>query len=67
MEDEVVAACRKDYRLFLFAQLELARQHFSWLKLSLKGRMISGSGILEVGGRRYQVDLSYSPFFQFRF
>ncbi|MBK0378561.1 hypothetical protein [Mucilaginibacter segetis] len=67
MEDEVVIACRKNYRLFLFVQMELARQHFSWLKLSLNGRMISGSGVLEVGDRRYQVDLNYSPFFPIRF
>jgi hypothetical protein len=67
MEDKVTIVCRKDYRLFLFAQLELVKQHFRWLNLTINGTMISGSGLLEVGGRRYQVTLSYSPFFPLRF
>jgi hypothetical protein len=58
---------QKNYRIFLFVQMELVKQYFNWLELSLKGRMIIGSGILEVGGKRYEVDLNYSPFLPFRF
>lgn len=67
MGNEVIAACRKDHRLFLFAQLELVRQNFRWLNLSLKGTLISGSGLLEVYGQRYQVEVNYTPFYTFRF
>ncbi len=67
MENEVTLACRKDYAFFLFAQVELVKQHFSWLHLVVDGKQINGSGILKVGDERYQVALSYSPFFRFRF
>lgn len=67
MVNEIGKACRKEYQTFLFVQLELIKHNFHWLNLSVKNKIISGSGTLEVGGRRYQINISYSPFLPFRF
>lgn len=67
METEVTAACRRDHAPFLFAQMALVRRHFQWLDVQLTGKVLKGSGTLEVGGKRYQVTLSYSPFYPYRF
>ena len=67
LESKVVANCCNNYRSFLFTQLKLVEQHFNWLNLTINDKVIVGSGLLQIGSQRYNVKVSYSPFFSFRF
>lgn len=63
----VIEDCKKNYRDFLFAQKVLVETYFPWLNLELKNKTLAARGILDIFGRRYNTEIFYSPFFDYRF
>lgn len=59
--------CQKHYREFLFAQKSLVEIHFPWLKVSIRNKVLSGNGLLDIFGTKYNVELTFSPFYPYRF
>ena len=67
MADKITNEIRRNYSAFLFVQKELVKRHFTWLSVDIKGKVIFCKGTLKVFGRFYPVEITYSPFYPFRF
>ena len=54
---------------FLIAQKALVEKYFNWLNLSIdvKNKSLEGKGILNIGEKSYSIQLSFSPFFPYRY
>lgn len=60
---------QKDWYTFLFVQKYFVEKHFNWLKLSIdkNRKQLIGKGKLNIGGKSYEILLSYSPFNTYRY
>lgn len=63
----VTEHCQKHYREFLFVQKVLVEVQFPWLKVSVRNKVLLGEGKLDIFGIKYHIELTFSPFYPFRF
>ncbi|TKB99144.1 hypothetical protein [Pedobacter cryophilus] len=63
----VITECRKNYQEFLFVQKALVESYFPWLKVVVKNKLLIADGTLEMFGKSYNVSITYSPFYEYRF
>jgi len=63
----IKADCQKNYSVFLFVQKALAIRHFKWIDFTTINKLIKGTGVLAIAGNRFEVEVNYSPFFDYRF
>lgn len=69
LEENIREKHQKDWYLFLSVQKFLVEKHFDWMELHInsKTKSLIGKGTLRVGGKSYNVLLSYSPFHYHRY
>lgn len=69
LEANIIAEHKKYWFIFLTIQKYLIEQHFSWLNLKIvdNDKTLYGSGLLQVNGKDYHIEFSYSPFYQYRY
>ena len=67
LENRIIEDYQKNYWINLSIELLLVEKHFEWLKLEIKGKIISGKGILKIANKNYPIELVYSPFLSNRF
>lgn len=69
LEENIKKTHQKNWDTFLYAQKVLVEQNFDWLKLKLDpvGKALLGKGRLNIGGKSYEILLSFSPFYQHRY
>lgn len=60
---------KKHWFIFLSIQKYKIEKHFNWLKLEIisKNKTLYGSGLLEVNGENYNIEIFYSPFNEYRY
>jgi len=69
LEDNFENDIKSNWHFFLSCQKQLVEQNFDWLKIMLdaKNQQLIGTGELNVGGKKFSLILSYSPFNTFRY
>lgn len=69
MEGDIKRQNQKYWFTFLSVQKYFVEKNFEWLKLyiDLKSKELKGKGVLEIQGKRYEIILSFSPFFKYRY
>lgn len=69
LEERRISEIKRNWFVFLNTEKFLVEKHFEWLdlKISVKKRMLSGKGTLNLKGKNYNIELYYSPFFNFRY
>ena len=65
--NRVISECRENYREFLFVQKLLVEFYFPWLKVEIKNKLLLASGVLDLLGRSFVVEIKFSPFLDYRF
>lgn len=69
LEDCIRHNQQKNWYLFLCIEKQLVETNFDWLQLKINehSRTLNGFGSLSIAGKKYKVELSYSPFNRHRF
>ena len=69
LEGNIRKKNQQDWFPFLIAQKALVEKYFNWLNLSIdvKNKSLEGKGILNIGEKSYSIQLSFSPFFPYRY
>ena len=69
LEENIRKKNQQDWFPFLIAQKALVEKYFNWLNLSIdvKNKSLEGKGILNIGEKSYSIQLSFSPFFPYRY
>ena len=69
LEGNIRKKNQQDWFPFLIAQKALVEKYFNWLNLSIdiKNKSLVGKGILNIGEKSYSIQLSFSPFFPYRY
>lgn len=69
LEENIKKTHQKNWDTFLYAQKVLVEQNFDWVKLRVDSasKTLLGNGWLNIGGKKYEVLLSFSPFHQYRY
>lgn len=69
LEENIKKMHRKDWHIFLYVQKLLVEKYFDWLDLTIdkNSRSLIGKGTLNIGNKRYNILLSYSPFHNYRY
>ena len=69
LEENIRKRNQQNWFPFLIAQKALVEKYFNWLNLSIdvKNKSLEGKGILNIGEKSYSIQLSFSPFFPYRY
>lgn len=69
LEKNIKKEQRENWFLFLSIEKYLVEKHFSWINLKIDSKLkaLYGKGVLNIGNRKYEILLSYSPFYNFRY
>lgn len=69
LEENINITHRKNWFLFLSVEKFLLENYFDWIKLKINhiDKSLTGKGILNIGSKRYEIVLSYSPFYKYRY
>lgn len=69
LEGNIRKKNQQDWFPYLIAQKALVEKYFNWLNLSIdiKNKSLVGKGILKIGEKSYSIQLSFSPFFPYRY
>lgn len=69
LEENIKREQRKNWYLFLSVEKHLVERYFDWIKLEIdtKNRALYGKGLLNIGGKKHEILLSYSPFHKYRY
>ncbi|HWB26302.1 MAG TPA: hypothetical protein VG738_12515 [Chitinophagaceae bacterium] len=67
MEAKAFEDYRRNYYSNLLIEKNITEHYFSWLKLTIHTGMLKGGGVLHTPSNRYDIEISYSPFFEYRF
>lgn len=69
LEENIKLEHQKKWYFFLSFEKHLVELNFDWLELAINGRNKSliGKGELSIGGKNYNILLSYSPFHKHRY
>lgn len=69
LEGNIRKKNQQDWFPYLIAQKALVEKYFNWLNLSIdiKNKSLVGKGILNIGEKSYSIQLSFSPFFPYRY
>ena len=69
LEGNIRKKNQQDWFPFLIAQKAFVEKYFNWLNLSIdvKNKSLEGKGILNIGEKSYSIQLSFSPFFPYRY
>lgn len=67
LESKTIAECKENWYSHLLIQKGLVDKCFPWLKCTIVGDKLTGSGALKIAGVTYHVKISYSPFNERRF
>jgi len=62
LADRIDDECKQNWFCHLLIQKTLIDKYFPWINCKIQGKLLSGSGTVEVAGLKYNVDISYSPF-----
>ena len=54
------------YFINLEVEMAFVRMNYDWLKLERRGKVIFGTGSVNVNGVKYTIELKYSPFYKQR-
>ncbi|MEK6511851.1 hypothetical protein [Myroides odoratimimus] len=60
---------KKNWYIYLSIEKFLVEKHFNWLNLEIdtKNKSLCGKGILNIESKKYEILLSYSPFYRYRY
>lgn len=67
LEHRVLSEYRRNCYLNLIYEKYLVEKNFDWLQLRIVEDMILGEGCLNIGSNKYNIELKFSPFFNYRF
>lgn len=69
LEDNIKKEQRKNWYLYLSIEKYLLEKYFDWIELEIdiKNMTLHGKGLLNIGSRKHEILLSYSPFYKYRY
>ena len=69
LEENIKSNHKKNWYSFLVIEKLLAEKYFEWiyLKIDEKSKSLIGKGVLNIEGKNYEVLISYSPNYNFRY
>ena len=62
-ESKRVENYKKNYRILFEIEKYFIEKKFDWIKIEIKGKLLTGKGNLKIGGKTFPVEILYSPFF----
>lgn len=69
LEASRISEIKKNWFVFLNAEKSLVEKHFEWLDLKIltNKKILFGKGTIYFKNKSYDIELYYSPFFNFRY
>lgn len=66
MEERRLQEYKDNWLINLIVEKQIIQERFNWLNLSIQGKVLSGKGCITANGKKYCVEINYSPFFRFK-
>ena len=66
MEERIKQDIKKFYFTHLEVEASIIRSNYDWLKTSINGKLLKGTGSISVNDTKYCIEILYSPFFPLR-
>lgn len=69
LEVNRISEIKKNWFVFLNLEKALLESHFEWLNLNInyENKVLFGKGTLNFKNKRFDIELFYSPFYNFRY